>query len=122
MNITLGQRILELRKQRNISRKELSEILNVSYSTLAGYETDYSSPDYSTLKKICWFFSVTADHLLDLPEYADPEKRELRYFLTTKDITFNGIKINEDEREAAKIALNLVFRIRPQNTQHSARG
>lgn len=114
--MTLGQKLIDIRKKNNVSRKELSDALSISYTTLSNYETDYSTPDYMTLKKMCWFFSITSDYLLDLPEYAEPEKRELRYFLNAKDITFNGIKINDEEREAAKIALALVFRTQKRVT------
>ncbi|PJJ99965.1 cI repressor protein [Lysobacteraceae bacterium NML75-0749] len=38
--MTLGQRIIEARKARNLSRRQLSELSGVGYPTLAGIEND----------------------------------------------------------------------------------
>lgn len=63
--LNLGQKIIDLRQENNLSRKELALKLGTSYSSLSKYETNERQPDYETLKKISDCFDVTIDSLLD---------------------------------------------------------
>ena len=64
-SLNLGQRIVELRQDKNLSRKQLAIALNIPYNTFSKYETNERQPDYATLKKISAYFDVTIDFLLD---------------------------------------------------------
>ena len=57
-------RLSELRKTKNISPKQLSEIFNVAQNTVSQWETGKRDPDTATLKKISDFFDVSVDYLL----------------------------------------------------------
>lgn len=58
------KRLKELRKERNLTQRQLGEILNISASTIGMYEQGRSNPEVATLKKIADFFEVTTDYLL----------------------------------------------------------
>lgn len=76
----LGDRIRELRNKKDITLKELGNILKVGESTVSMYETNKRSPDYETLKKIADYFSVSTDYLLcrvDDPDVKIVSKEEL---------------------------------------------
>lgn len=59
-----GKRIVALRKERNLSQRELADKLGISRSALSLYEIEKREPDTDTLLKISNFFSVTTDYLL----------------------------------------------------------
>ena len=63
--LNLGQKIIDLRQENNLSRKDLAIELGVSYSSLSKYETNERQPDYEILKKLSTYFGVTIDSLLD---------------------------------------------------------
>lgn len=59
-----SSRLKSLRKERNISQKNLAKLINKKRSTISGYETEDKEPDLDT---ICWFatyFGVSTDYLL----------------------------------------------------------
>lgn len=60
-------KIRYLRERDNISRRQLANSLNISYTTLSKYETNERQPDLETIKKIAMYFNVTTDYLLDVP-------------------------------------------------------
>lgn len=57
-------RLKELRKQKKISQLELAQIIGVSRSTVAMWETNNNEPDNETLIKLAKFFDVSVDYLL----------------------------------------------------------
>lgn len=58
-------RLKELRQANELTQNKLAQILNISRSTIAMYETGASEPDNETLKKIAKYFNVSIDYLLD---------------------------------------------------------
>ena len=58
-------RLKELRQRRNLSQKELSEILKVSTGTVGNWEVGLREPDFQMLIKIADMFNVSCDYLLD---------------------------------------------------------
>lgn len=57
-------KLKELRARNNLTQRELAQKLNLSYGTIAMYETGKRSPDYDTLNKIADLFNVSTDFLL----------------------------------------------------------
>lgn len=58
-------RLKELRQNRNLSQKELAEILKVSTGTVGNWEVGLREPDFNTLIKIADIFNVSCDYLLN---------------------------------------------------------
>ena len=57
-------RLKMLRKENNISQKQLSEILYVSQQAIGKWETDKATPNPEMLAKIANYFNVSVDYLL----------------------------------------------------------
>lgn len=57
-------RLKELRQSRNLSQKELAEILKVSTGTVGNWEVGLREPDFQMLTKIADMFNVSCDYLL----------------------------------------------------------
>lgn len=61
-------KLKELRKEHNLSMKELGKILGLSESTISLYEAGKREPDIKTLIKIADYFNVSVDVLLSRDE------------------------------------------------------
>lgn len=71
-NKQLGQRIAELRKQNNLSQKELAEKLCVSNKTISKWECGNGSPDFETMQKLANIFSISLD------DFSKSEKQTIK--------------------------------------------
>ena len=63
-----GERLLELRKEKNISQAKLAKALGVSFSVVCYWETDRSEPTAVNIVKIAKYFNTTSDYLLGLED------------------------------------------------------
>lgn len=61
----LGEKLALLRENREIYQKELATYLGVSIGTISNYEKGIHEPDLETLSKLCDYYQVSADYLLD---------------------------------------------------------
>lgn len=59
-----GERLKQLRNNKGLSQKELTDRLNLNRSTYARYETSSTQPDFQTLIKLAKFYNVSIDFLL----------------------------------------------------------
>ena len=62
--MTIGERLLKLRKEKNISQEELANVLDVSRQTISKWETDQTTPDFDKIVPLCEYFEITSDELL----------------------------------------------------------
>ena len=62
--MTIGERLLKLRKERNLSQEDLANVLDVSRQTISKWETDQSTPDFDKIIPLCNYFEITSDELL----------------------------------------------------------
>lgn len=72
LNITLGNRIKQVRKQQKITRETLSEKIDVSSRFMADVESGKAGVSLSTLKKLCKALGVSADFLLGITQQVEP--------------------------------------------------
>ncbi|MGO0907573.1 helix-turn-helix domain-containing protein [Clostridioides difficile] len=78
--MTLGEKIVKLRKEYNYSQELLAERLDVSRQTISKWELDQAKPDLENIKNISNLFNTTYDYLIDENN------------LCSKDITDNTSK------------------------------
>ena len=62
--MTIGDRLLKLRRERNLSQEDLANELDVSRQTISKWETDQSTPDFDKIIPLCEYFGITSDELL----------------------------------------------------------
>lgn len=60
----IGEKIKNLRKQKNMSLRELAQITGLSKTTLGDLEKDIKNPSLETLEKIAVAFAITPAELL----------------------------------------------------------
>ncbi len=63
--MTLGKRIQQLRKEKNMTQAQLSKEIEISLPQLVRYETKDVQPTAETLKKIANVFGVSIDYLVN---------------------------------------------------------
>lgn len=64
-------RIADLRKRRNITQKELSDVIGTTFQTISRWENGTSMPDITVLPAMADYFNVTVDQLLGLTPLED---------------------------------------------------
>lgn len=60
----LGNKIVEMRKEKNLSQEQLAEKLEVSRQTISNWENGKFYPDIDALVKISKYFNISLDNLL----------------------------------------------------------
>lgn len=80
----MKEQLQKLRKSRNLTQEEISDIIGVKLSTYQKYERDVISPPYDTLIKIAKYYNVSTDYLLGLQEQPNP-------------LAMLNIRINDDK-------------------------
>lgn len=58
-----GERIRSLRKERNMTLRDLADKLNIPFTTLGNYEREDREPNVSTFLALADFFGVSVDYL-----------------------------------------------------------
>ncbi|WP_076178653.1 helix-turn-helix domain-containing protein [Clostridium botulinum] len=59
-----GDRLKELREQKQLTQNEFASILGIGRTTLSHYELNNREPDFETLEKIANYFDVSIDYLV----------------------------------------------------------
>ena len=73
---TLGQKIFELRKAKNMTQLELANQLNITDKAVSKWERDISCPDKNTFPKLAEILGVSVDELLQANANAKAEHDE----------------------------------------------
>ena len=68
---TLGQKIAELRKAKNMTQLELANQLNITDKAVSKWERDISCPDINTFPKLAEVLEVSVDELLQANSLKD---------------------------------------------------
>jgi len=75
-----SHRLRKLRKENNLTQKDLAEQINVDRATIAGYETKGKEPAYDKLEKLANYFNVSIDYLLGRSDIKTPEEHLQKLF------------------------------------------
>lgn len=62
--MNIGEKLFELRKQKNLSQEEVAYKLNVTRQTISKWETNQSTPDLDKILPICELFEISTEELL----------------------------------------------------------
>ena len=92
-----GAFIAKLRNEREMTQKDLSEVLNVSDKAISRWETGKGYPDVSSLMALSEFFSVSVNELLS-GKRIDIEKLST----TADENVLEAIRKNERANEKQK--------------------
>ncbi len=68
----MGNRIRELRAERNLSLMQLEQDVGISYFTLRRYELEDTEPKLKTWQKLADYFGVSVGYLQGIEDKFDP--------------------------------------------------
>ena len=68
----IGERLLELRKDADLTQDDLAAILNINKHSISSYERDKSEPPDAIKIAIARYFSVSVDYLLGVTDDPTP--------------------------------------------------
>lgn len=72
----MQQRLRDLREDRDLTQREMAEILSVAQTTYSDYENDKINIPIETLKKLAYFFDTSIDYLLKVTDNPAPYERK----------------------------------------------
>ena len=61
----LGDKIVELRKLKNMTQSDLGTLLNISPQAVSKWERNISQPDFDTIKKMSKVFNVSITEFME---------------------------------------------------------
>ena len=106
MEMTIGNRIAALRREKNLKQDDLAQMMEVSPQAVSKWENDQTCPDISLLPKLAKILGVSVDELLS-------GKQELQPVVTLvpedqrKDIKDMMLRIVVDSADGDKVRVNL---------------
>ncbi len=66
--MSLGERLLALRKKEGLSQECVAKALNVSHQTISKWETGKMTPDSFHTQSLCQFYNVSYDYLFSMQQ------------------------------------------------------
>lgn len=64
-NSTLGEKLLELRANRNLTQQQVSDALHIGRAAYSYYESNNRTPDLGLLLSICKFYGIEISELIN---------------------------------------------------------
>ncbi len=61
--MSLGEKLLKLRKKKGLSQEEVADKLYVTRQTISKWETDQSMPDFDKVVPICQLYEISTEEL-----------------------------------------------------------
>ncbi len=72
-----GRKLCKLRKDNNLTQKQLADKLEITKATVSAYETNAKYPSIEVLIKISNIFNVSSDYLLGFSEKTEFQNSNL---------------------------------------------
>ena len=95
--MSIGERIMQLRKEAGLSQEAFAEKLGVSRQSVSKWESDSATPDVNKAIAICELFGVSSDYLLCGKE--NPPAPEASIDENFEEKTYEEVYIGEENPE-----------------------
>jgi transcriptional regulator with XRE-family HTH domain len=107
----LGNRIVQLRKQKGLNRDELGKLVGTSGAIIGRYERDEMSPSIEMAAKIADALEVSLDYLVGASSVLVKDKK-MTYRLELLD------QLNQQEKERILYVLDTLLKEARNNSTH----
>lgn len=116
-----SKRLKQLRKKRKYTMQNMADSVGVAKSTYAGYESGYRQPTLETIQSIARKLNTSADYLLGLTEYVEPQEpsNNAKDLLNHDHLHWDGVPLEAEDIELVRRLLERVVRDRhtkPEDT------
>lgn len=108
----IGLRIKELRKQKGLTQKQLSEKIGVSRTTINKYENGYFTPSHKQLKSLCMILECEEAFLCEVDESTVDNmfiKDKIFDYLVEQAVKFRYPDVNEYTLNSYKLHIEDAF-------------
>ena len=99
--MNLGEKLYELRKEKNLSQEEVADKLNVTRQTVSKWETNQSTPDFDKIVPLCELFEISTEELLTGKKQEEKEEKEI---IEEKPLTKEEVR-----KKSAEVVSSAVF-------------
>ena len=107
--MNIGEKLFELRKNKNLSQEEVAEKLNVTRQTVSKWETNQSTPDFDKIIPLCDLFEISTEELLRGKKSESQENENA-------ENTENSLESEEKNSELKEEVANHEENIKYENT------
>lgn len=77
MEITIGERLKQLVRERGLEQQEVAIQLNLKIPTFNGYVSNKREPSISKLKLLAEYFNISVDYLIGYSDVREPYLKHL---------------------------------------------
>ncbi|HEY4399353.1 MAG TPA: helix-turn-helix transcriptional regulator [Lactobacillaceae bacterium] len=77
-DLSLGEKLLQFRKENNVTQEELAEYLFVTRQAVSSWERNVTTPDWNTLEKISARFGIAMEVLVGQRRAVPTKKEDLQ--------------------------------------------
>lgn len=106
MVATMGSRIKQARKEKDMKQYELAEAVGVNFTAISLYESDKREPRRDILEKIARVTNVSVDYFYGLSEHKTLDKEKLEK--VSKEAADLMERINKLPPEKRQAIINLI--------------
>ena len=119
--MNLGERLFQLRKEKNLTQDDLAEKLNVTRQTVSKWETNQSTPDFDKIVPLCELYEISPNELLtgekqEQKTSNDESRDELNFNETPKNIftrekknNYENMTKNQIKQRSAEIVSSSIL-------------
>ncbi len=104
--MNIGEKLYELRKEKNLSQEEVADKLNVTRQTISKWETNQSTPDFDKIVPICELFEISTEELLTGKKQDENATSIVRDYQKEEE---KEISKEEFKRKSAEVVSTSVF-------------
>lgn len=101
---SLGSRINEYRRQRNITQEQLADAMGVTSQAVSKWENDISCPDIAILPQLADYFGVSMDRLVRGEE---PMRPKVLQGNAKKDFNTMILRITVESSDGDRVKVNV---------------
>lgn len=83
----MKERLIQLRKEKGVTLKEVANNIGVTVSAYSNYEQGIRMPSVDIICRICKYFDVTSDYLLGLENIDGTKINIVNSFNNSKNIS-----------------------------------
>ncbi len=97
----IGERLLDLRKDFDLSQDELGKILNINKHSISAYEREKNEPPDEIKIRLAEFFNVSVDYLLGITDTPTPN--------SMKNCIRLPLNFPEEEKKSVQNYINFIM-------------
>lgn len=107
--MNFGEKLFELRKEKNLSQEEVADKLNVTRQTISKWETNQSTPDFDKIIPICELFEISTEELLTGNKKEEKNAQEQNHVIEKEEEKEKVPSRDEVRRKSAEVVSTSVF-------------